>query len=461
MKRFFIATLGCKVNQYESHSLREAWLADGWAEVASAEEAGRIIVNSCAVTAKAVADVRNTVRRLHRASPEAKIIVTGCAAQVLAKELAELPGVSKVIPQEHKALLLPVRDTETRNTLPQEEEKDTKRFPPFHLSGYDRSRAVLKIQDGCSHRCTYCIVPLTRGNARSRNFDASLAEMRRLLQAGFREITISGVNLRQYRDDGKRDFWDFLAALEKALAPEWAGKARLRISSLEPGQLTSKALDVLGGSRLVTPHLHLSLQSGSATVLQRMGRGHYDLASVPAFLRQLRTYWPVFGLGADILTGFPGETEEEFSEGLEFCRSLPLSYAHVFPYSKRPGTPAATLPGQVSSGVKKERAALLRHMVVAKKERFLQSLLSLEQMHVVFEAREGGKKTGIVQGINEFYADCRLEATKNAAALLQPGEVPAGKANPGGWSPDRETAGELTAVRAVGVTGHTLQVRLL
>ena len=467
---FYLATLGCKVNQYESHALREAWSARGWLEAESPEQAGVILVNSCAVTARAVADVRNAVRRLHRAAPESAIIVTGCAAEVLEKELAGLPGVRAVIGQSRKEELLAdfrgrllasegFRPAEARSSArpagaASEKTKGsgTASFPAFAVSGYDRSRAVLKVQDGCSHGCTYCIVPLARGRARSRTAEDSLSEARRLLAAGFREIVISGVNLRQYGRDlpeasgrGGRagdDFWDLLARLDRELGPEWAGQARLRVSSLEPGQLGSKALDVLGTSRMAAPHLHLSLQSGSPSVLRRMGRGHYDPATLPEFFARLRAVWPVFGLGADLLTGFPGESEAEFREGLELCQALPLTYAHVFPYSRRPGTAAAAMDGQLPPALKKERAAALRAMVREKKRDFLQSLLNQPLMRVVFEDRgetPGNDAAGdgpgddatkdaaneaaapvFWRGVNEFYADCRLDAAGTRGALNDP-----------------------------------------
>ena len=468
---FYLATLGCKVNQYESQALREAWSMRGWLEAQAPEQAEVILVNSCAVTARAVADVRNAVRRLHRAAPESSIIVTGCAAEVLEKELAGLPGVRAVIGQSRKEELLadfrrhvlapegfpPVEAHAGASPAGPASEKRKGRgalpFPAFAVSGYDRSRAVLKVQDGCSHGCTYCIVPLTRGRARSRTMEDSLDEARRLLKAGFREIVISGVNLRQYGRDlpeasgrgGKagNDFWDLLARLDRELGPEWAGQARLRVSSLEPGQLGPKALDVLGASRMAAPHLHLSLQSGSPSVLRRMGRGHYDPATLPEFFARLRAVWPVFGLGADLLTGFPGESEGEFRDGLELCQSLPLTYAHVFPYSRRPGTAAAAMDGQLPPALKKERAAALRAMVREKKRAFLQSLLNQPLMRVVFEDRgeppgddaaEAGPEDAAAgkgpareavppafwRGVNEFYADCRLDAANAANASIDP-----------------------------------------
>lgn len=469
---FYLATLGCKVNQYESHALREAWSARGWQEAERPEQAEVILVNSCAVTARAVADVRNAVRRLHRAAPESAIIVTGCAAEVLEKELADLPGVRAVIGQSRKEELLAdfrgrvlapedFRSVKAHSgahsaapVLEKKKGRGAAPFPAFAVSGYDRSRAVLKVQDGCSHGCTYCIVPLARGRARSRTAEDSLSEARRLLAAGFREIVISGVNLRQYGRDlpgtsGRGDapgddFWDLLAWLDRELGPEWAGQARLRVSSLEPGQLGSKALDVLGASRMAAPHLHLSLQSGSPSVLRRMGRGHYDPATLPEFFARLRTVWPVFGLGADLLTGFPGESEAEFREGLELCQALPLTYAHVFPYSRRPGTAAAAMDGQLPPALKKERAAALRAMVRDKKQAFLHSLLGQPLMRVVFEDRgeppgddaagngsgddaageKGAKPEATApafwRGVNEFYADCRLDAANTEGVSNAP-----------------------------------------
>lgn len=394
---FAIITLGCKVNQYESHALRESWLAQGHREVADPALADLVCINSCAVTAKAVADVRAAVRRVHRASPHARIVLTGCAAQVLQEELAALPGVSLLVPQQEKQKLniFPL----TAPSAAAESPSST--FPPFSVSGYDRSRAMLKIQDGCSHRCTYCIVPLTRGPSRSRQREETLAEARRLLAAGFRELSVNGVNLSQYGRDlsPPHDFWDLLAFLEQELAPEWAGTARLRISSLEPGQLGTKALDILGKSRLIAPHLHLSLQSGSPEVLKRMGRGHYDPGMLEGFFQELARVWPLFGLGVDLLTAFPGETEEQFRETLALCATLPFSYAHVFPYSRRPGTPAAAWAGQFAPEIKKQRAAALRHCIAEKKAAFLQRSLSLSQVLVVREA-------GGAAGVNEFYADC-------------------------------------------------------
>ncbi|MDR2123864.1 MAG: MiaB/RimO family radical SAM methylthiotransferase [Desulfovibrio sp.] len=388
---FFICTMGCKVNRYEAQALREKWTAQGMKEAARPEDAGTVLVNSCAVTAAAVADLRALVRRFRRAAPEAEIIVTGCAAGPAG--LADLPGASRLVPQRDKTGLLDLFSGDGEAGA-----------RGFFVSSCDRSRAVLKIQDGCSHACAFCIVPSVRGAARSRPPEASTEEVLRLLRAGFREIVISGVNLRAYRETGGRDFWDFLERLEDTLAPEWAGRARLRLSSLEPGQFDDRALAFLGRSRMLAPHLHLALQSGAPAVLARMRRGHYDPEALPEFFTRLGALWPRFALGADLLTGFPGETDEEFESGLDLLRRLPLTYAHVFPYSRRPGTPAADMAGQVGAGVKKARAARLRAFARERKEAFLRSLLDVPVLRAVFEEGSGNPRAGMC----EYYAECLI-----------------------------------------------------
>ncbi|OIO05626.1 MAG: hypothetical protein AUJ49_01055 [Desulfovibrionaceae bacterium CG1_02_65_16] len=460
---FHVATLGCKINQYESEAISEAWTAQGLSEAEDPRKADVLLVNSCAVTGRAVSDLRASVRRLRQQNPGARIVVTGCAAQVLEAELAAMPEVDAVVPQARKGDLLgpfgpfgpfggekadasvaghrarPAElsaesstgslagslaecRAEGRDgaapeagacTVPAAPATEARVFPPFSIAAFNRARAVVKVQDGCSHRCTYCIVPLTRGPSVSRDPAEVLAEMRRLLAAGYRELVLSGVNLRQYGADLAEplDFWDLLARAETELTPEWAGRARLRLSSVEPGQLAAKAVDVLGGSRLVAPHLHLSLQSGDAGVLRRMGRGHYKPEQVLDGLNALRRHWPRFGLGADLLTGFPGETAEQFETTCAFCRELPLTYAHVFPYSPRPGTPAASLPDPLPKVERTARAARLRALAESKKRAFQNELAALPGLTVLVENAETG------QGVCEYYAACQVRPAAGGAGL--------------------------------------------
>ncbi|MHC1751347.1 MiaB/RimO family radical SAM methylthiotransferase [Humidesulfovibrio sp.] len=431
-KTFFVVTLGCKINQYESEAIAEAWRGKGLEEAGEAAGADVLLVNSCAVTARAVSDLRAAVRRLRQNNPSVRLVVTGCAAQVFGGELAAMPEVDEVVPQDRKDELLagpfaeasPAACTQT----PEAPETPAVRvFPPFSIAAFRRARAVVKVQDGCSHGCTYCIVPLTRGPSVSRQPDEAIAEMRRLLEAGYRELVVSGVNLRQYGRDLPEplDFWALLARMEAELAPEWAGRARLRLSSLEPAQLCAKALDVLGNSRLVAPHLHLSLQSGDAGVLKRMGRGHYRPEQVLDFLRQLKTFWPRLGLGADLLTGFPGESAEQFETTFAFCSELPLTYAHVFPYSPRPGTAAAKFSDPLPKAARTARAARLRELAEVRRTAFMQELTGLERLDVLLE------HSGQGQGVCQYYAPCQVlgecSARPGSMVSIRPQGVEAGR----------------------------------
>lgn len=413
MKTFYLVTFGCKVNQYETQALREAWLAAGCVETDNPAQANILCVNSCAVTSQAVADARRAVRRLRREAPHAEIVVTGCAAAkvlenaslVTAPNPQNLPNISEIM--HGIKLVEPSRKSELLNLFAQPAAMssqppvaESKDYPPFQISGFRRTRPVVKVQDGCTQGCAYCIVPLTRGPHRSRDPQDALAELRRLLNTGFREIMLSGINLRQYTVDaqGCKDFWDLLAYVDRELAPRWAGRARLRLSSVDPAQLNTKGLDTLAACTLLCPHVHLSLQSGSASVLQRMGRPHYTPEAVLTASEGLQKIWPVLALGADILCGFPGETTAEADENLAVVTALPLTYAHVFPYSERPGTRAATLPHAVPVEERRQRAAQVRGVVSAKRRAFLKARVG-NLCHVALEP-EG-------HGVNEWYVPCR------------------------------------------------------
>ncbi len=400
-QRFHIITLGCKINQYESQAIKEAWLADGAEWTDNPRQADVVLVNSCAVTARAVRELRQILARAQRESPLARIIAAGCGAQESLRRSHEDSNV-QYVPQSAKRSLLCLFS-------PHQREAD------FVISDYPRARAVLKVQDGCSQCCAYCIVPLTRGPARGRPLQEITAEALRLAQAGFAELIISGINLRQYAAglSTKIDFWEMLAQLESRLLDSLDAPPRLRISSLDPAQLHDGALQYFSGSRLVCPHLHVSLQSASPRVLRAMGRGHYTAENVSSFLDSLRSVWPVLGFGVDILTGFPGETESEFLQTMDFCRAQPLTYGHVFPYSRRPGTRAADLPDQISAAEKKTRAAALRNAVDAKKHAFLQRCLELDSVQVALQSLDPA------EGVSEHYAPCRLETVPNSVQPRQ------------------------------------------
>lgn len=414
---FLLVTFGCKVNQYETQSIREAWTRLGGTECGRAAEADVILVNSCAITGKGERDARNAVFRLRRESPGARILLTGCATRLFAaftpRKGAEWAEPDLLVPQEEKWRLLtgpwpyPTDESAGRKAItgPKTVHREN-RFPPFSIAAFKRARPVLKVQDGCAHRCTYCIVPHTRTLPSSREPAEAVAEARRLFSAGYAEIMISGINLNQYgRDDARfGDFWDLLRRLDSELAPEFTGRGRFRVSSLEPTQLTEKGLDTLASCRMLCPHLHISLQHASQAVLKRMGRGHYSADDLTNALIRLKRQWPVMGLGCDLLMGFPGETEADVETMLQYVAETPLSYAHVFPYSQRPGTPAAGFSPQVPQRERIERARRVREAVAEKRAVFWQAQLSLEAVAVVSDGAEGKS-----HGVNEYYVPCRFE----------------------------------------------------
>ena len=417
--KFHFVTFGCKVNQYETQALREAWTAQGGTECDSPDAADVVCINSCAITARGERDARNALFRVRRDAPGARVLLTGCAARLVAGQTAAgRDAPDAVIVQEAKSRLLAGPES-VADGLTDTADADAA-FPPFEISGFRRARPVLKVQDGCRHRCTYCIVPLTRGACRSRDpFDA-IREARRLLKAGYAELMISGINLRQYGRDKAEygDFWSLLQRLDAALAPEFAGRARLRISSLEPSQLDARGLDILRGCRMVCPHLHISLQHASPAVLRRMGRGHYSADMLEQAVHELRAHWPVMALGADLLLGFPGESEEDVRCLLDFVERMPFSYAHVFPYSRRPGTAADRMDGQLPQQLKQERAARVRAAVTERQEAFREAQLRLPRLLAAPEApmQDGRPRNRPFKGVNEYYVPCLLPPEAAQAA---------------------------------------------
>lgn len=417
--KFHFVTFGCKVNQYETQALREAWTAQGGTECDSPDAADVVCINSCAITARGERDARNALFRVRRDAPGARVLLTGCAARLVAGQTAAgRDAPDAVIVQEAKSRLLAGPES-VADGLTDTADADAA-FPPFEISGFRRARPVLKVQDGCRHRCTYCIVPLTRGACRSRDpFDA-IREARRLLEAGYAELMISGINLRQYGRDKAEygDFWSLLQRLDAALAPEFAGRARLRISSLEPSQLDARGLDILRGCRMVCPHLHISLQHASPAVLRRMGRGHYSADMLEQAVHELRAHWPVMALGADLLLGFPGESEEDARCLLDFVERMPFSYAHVFPYSRRPGTAADRMDGQLPQQLKQERAARVRAAVTERQEAFREAQLRLPRLLAAPEApmQDRRPRNRPFKGVNEYYVPCLLPPEAAQAA---------------------------------------------
>nr|WP_283092173.1 radical SAM protein [Gluconobacter kondonii] len=342
-------TFGCRLNAHES---------DGMAHHARGRN-DTIIVNTCAVTTTAERQARQAIRRAHRENPDAKIVVTGCASDIAPDRWAELPGVVRVVPNEDK--LKPAIWGDNGPGLP----------PSRH------ARALLQVQQGCDHRCTFCIIPYGRGDSRSTPIEDAIARAEALVEAGHQEIVLTGVDIASWQGtEGKG-----LGALCRELLHRVEGVRRLRLSSIDPVLLDVKTGDadlwwLLENEPRLMPHLHLSLQAGSDLILKRMKRRH-DTAGVAATLRRVRSMRPETGVGADLIAGFPTETEALFEETRAFIEEQKIPFLHVFPYSERPGTPAARMPA-VPNAERQQRAARLRDVGDRNRDRFLERLIGTE-----------------------------------------------------------------------------------
>jgi len=395
-----LATLGCKVNQYDSAGMRRMLQSAGFSLVPFSDGAGIYVINTCTVTARADEQSRQLIRRANRMNPEARIVVTGCYAQVAAKEIAVLPGVTLVAGNAEKENIAAyLRETGSgRQRICVGDIRSCRAVSDWSgcvLPG--RTRAFLRIQDGCDAFCSYCIVPLARGPARSLPVKKVLSEAALLADAGYREIVLSGIHLGMYGldlPDGNG-----LAGLLREI--ETQGRIpRLRLSSIEPLEVTPAILSRYRESRILCPHFHIPLQSGDDGILRRMGR-HYSAGKFEALLETILSTLPDAAIGIDVMVGFPGEGEKEFEYTRRFLEGLPLAYLHVFPFSKRPGTPAASMPGQVGEDVKKRRVEVLRSLGARKRESFARRFIGQSLSVLVESARD--RSTGFLKGFSANY----------------------------------------------------------
>lgn len=349
-----IITFGCRLNTYESEVMR-----------AEAEKAGlnnAVLVNTCAVTGEAVRQARQAIRRARRDNPHARIIVTGCAAQTEAETFGAMPEVDAVLGNEEKLKSVSYRGLPDFGVSAEEKLRvndimSVKATAPQmvkHIDGH--MRAFIQVQNGCDHRCTFCIIPYGRGNSRSVPMGAVVDQARRLVEAGYREIVLTGVDATSYGADLPGT--PTLGLLAKTLLKQVPEILRLRLSSIDSIEADSHLLDLLADEPRFMPHLHLSLQHGDDMILKRMKRRHAS-ADALAFVEQVRRLRPDISFGADMIAGFPTETEEMFGNAMRHAEQCGLSFLHVFPYSPRPGTPAARMP-QLDRALVKERAARLR-----------------------------------------------------------------------------------------------------
>ncbi len=404
------ATLGCRVNQVDTEEMQAALEADDFRTVPFGEPADVVVVNSCTVTARAEFSDRQMVRRAARTSADARVVVTGCWAQVDARAAA-MPGVDLVVGTGDRARLpallhellaeprsaprIHVGDLGTRAPLP----------APSVVRSSVRSRAFVKAQDGCQHRCAFCIVPLARGASRSVEPDALVAQVEAMAEAGHAEVVLTGVDLGHYGADLTPR--TTLAALIRALIAI-PSLRRLRLSSVLPAYLSDELIDVLVHAPVIAPHLHVPLQSGSDRILRRMRRP-YTVAMYRRVVERLAAGIPRLGLGADVIVGFPGETDADFEATVAIVQALPFTYLHVFPYSARTGTEATRVDGHVDERIIGQRSRRLRDLARDKATTFRRSGIGDVEHVVLLEGSQEAR--GRLVGLTGNYVEVVFAGT--------------------------------------------------
>ncbi len=389
----YLESVGCKLNQSEIEMLARQFIAAGQQIVATPEQADLCVLNSCTVTQTAARKSRQAARRWRRCNPAARLVVTGCHAQMAPAELAAdvvVGNGDKERLVEHLLGQAPALSLTTP-------------IRPLARLPQSRSRAFVKIQDGCDNRCTYCITRLARGPQRSRPRHDVLAEVQARVKGGYQEVVLTGVHIGAYGNDGGQrapdNLWNLVAAILRQTAVR-----RLRLSSIEPWDLTPDAFALWQNSRLCR-HLHLPLQSGSDAILRRMGR-RYTAAGFAQLVQVARAAIPGVAITTDLIVGFPGETETHFAESLTFVQSIGFDRAHVFPYSARPGTPAALLPDQVSPAEKRARAAHMRDLTT-RLARQARAQYVGQTLDVLWESRHNGLWRGLTDNYMRVTAHSR------------------------------------------------------
>ncbi|WP_108669599.1 tRNA (N(6)-L-threonylcarbamoyladenosine(37)-C(2))-methylthiotransferase MtaB [Peribacillus acanthi] len=405
-------TLGCKVNHYETEAIWQLFKADGYDRVDFEGSSDVYVINTCTVTNTGDKKSRQVIRRAIRKNPDAVICVTGCYAQTSPAEIMAIPGVDIVVGTQDRNKLLGFIEEFRKDRQPINGVGNimkTRVYEELDVPAFtDRTRASLKIQEGCNNFCTFCIIPWARGLMRSRDPKEVIRQAQQLVEAGYKEIVLTGIHTGGYGEDMK----DYnLAMLLRDLEEQVDGLKRIRISSIEASQITDEVIDVLRNSKKVVRHLHIPLQSGSNTVLKRMRR-KYTMEFFGERLNRLKEALPGLAVTSDVIVGFPGETEEEFMETFNFIQEHQFSELHVFPYSKRTGTPAARMEDQVDEEIKNERV----HRLIALSDQLAKEYASNfegEVLEVIPEERfNDAEQNDLYVGYTDNYLKVVFPATE-------------------------------------------------
>ncbi len=404
--RVTLETLGCKLNQAETESLARRLTDAGYELVAPVDEADVYILNTCTVTQTADAKCRHLLRMAHRRNPGALVVAIGCYSQRVPEELAQIEGVSLVVGNDGKPHLLQMlkESAHASSLAPVQSGSISEHHAVF------RTRAFIKVQDGCNCFCSYCVVPLVRGRERSLPADQIIAEVRHRVANGAVEVILTGTEIGAYSHDGVT----LKGLVERILAE--TGITRVRLSSLQPQEISRELVELWRDNRLC-PHFHLSLQSGSDTVLRRMKR-RYSVSDYQSSVSLIRALVPDVAITTDVIVGFPGETDREFDESYELCQQLEFARIHVFPYSPRQGTEAAKMPDKVSDKVKKERSRKMLALAKESAQNFRRGHIG-KVMSVLWEGQSGG----IWSGLTDNYIRVYIRSDEDLTNKLVPVEL--------------------------------------
>lgn len=395
------ATLGCRVNQYESEAMAEKFIREGYSVVDFSEVSDVYVINTCTVTNMGDRKSRQIIGRARKLNENAIIAAVGCYSQMSPKEVSEIPGVDVVLGTRNKGdvvYFVNKAKDEGKNQVHVEGVLKNKKFEDLNIEEYqDKTRAFLKIQDGCNRFCTYCLIPYARGAVCSKDPKKVLEEVKSLASHGFKEIILSGIHTASYglELEGNVTLINLIEEIEKV-----EGIERIRIGSIEPAFFTPEVIEKIKGFKKLCPHFHLSLQSGSDGTLKRMNR-RYTAKEYEDSVNLLRETLKDVSISTDVIVGFPGETEEEFKETYEYLKRLKLTKTHIFKFSPRKGTKAADMPNQIDGNVKEERSKLLIKLSEINEKSFIEKFVG-EEMDALMELNGKGKE-GMLEGYTKNY----------------------------------------------------------
>ena len=413
-KKVALHTLGCKLNYSETSSIGSQFLDREFEVVDYQEVADVYVLNTCSVTESAERECRQIIRRALRQNPEAFIIVTGCYAQLRPEEIARIDGVDAVLGSNEKFKLFSLLENFNKRELACISVTPTENLTEFgvaHSTDADsRTRAFLKIQDGCDYTCSFCTIPLARGASRSLISNKVIEEFRKLLYDGYKEIVLTGVNVGDYGKNIGTNLFNLIRELIRI-----DGEFRIRISSIEPNLLTDEIISLVADSEKLCKHFHIPLQSGSPHILKAMQR-RYSVNDYEELIYKVKKHLPDSAIGVDVIVGYPGETEEDFIHTHNFLRELPISYLHVFTYSERPDTKAISLPGSIDVQERKRRNNILRILSEKKRAKFYKGMIGSKQ-EVLFE---NANKNGIIQGFTSNYIKFQTNFSEDLAGRICP-----------------------------------------